>query len=157
MSNLFERMFGKGNKQGTGATAKSRLQFVLVHDRINLPPERMAEMKAEILAVISKYVAFDHNMVDISLEQRDRASALVADIPFQKAKDLLDYDENDDIGEALLHDDASPIAQDASEEADDTHKDVPLDEPSFIDEAIDDALPDGTHAGKADPDEDETD
>lgn len=127
-------MFGKNNKQGTGATAKSRLEFVLVHDRINLPPERMAEMKAEILAVISKYVAFDHNMVDISLEQRDRASALVADIPFQKAKDLLGYDENDDIDPALLEELDTANAPEFDESTDEPIDETPLEDPAFIDE-----------------------
>ncbi|QPC81628.1 cell division topological specificity factor MinE [Phototrophicus methaneseepsis] len=132
MSNLFERMFGKGNKQGTGATAKSRLQFVLVHDRINLPPERMAEMKAEILAVISKYVSFDHNMVDISLEQRDRASALVADIPFKKAKEILGYGDDEELEDAL----PSTATQASPQDALDTGwEHTPLEEPTFVDDA----------------------
>jgi len=81
MSSFFDRMLGR-NPKGSSSTAKDRLQFVLVHDRINLPPERMQEMKEEILAVISKYVPVDTNSVDIALEQRDRNnSALVAEIP----------------------------------------------------------------------------
>lgn len=85
MSNFIDRMLGRG-KQGTGATAKQRLQFVLVHDRINLAPEQMRAMKEEILAVIEKYVSFDRSGVDITLEQRERDGALVAEIPFREAK-----------------------------------------------------------------------
>jgi cell division topological specificity factor len=81
MSNFFDRMFGR-KSEGSSSKAKDRLQFVLVHDRINLPPERLQEMKEEILAVISKYVTVDRNSVDIALEQRDRNnSKLVAEIP----------------------------------------------------------------------------
>ena len=58
MTNLLSRLFGRARK-GSGATAKDRLRFVLQHDRINLPPERMEEMKREILAVIVKYLVVD--------------------------------------------------------------------------------------------------
>lgn len=81
MPNLLSRLFGR-TKKGSGATAKDRLRFVLQHDRINLPPERMEEMKSEILAVIVKYLVVDKDRVEIDLEQRDRRhSKLVAEIP----------------------------------------------------------------------------
>jgi septum formation topological specificity factor MinE len=41
MSNFFDRMFGR-KSEGSSSKAKDRLQFVLVHDRINLPPETTA-------------------------------------------------------------------------------------------------------------------
>ena len=81
MANLLSRLFGRA-KKGSGATAKDRLRFVLQHDRINLPPERMEEMKREILAVIVKYLVVDKDRVEIDLEQRDRRhSKLTAEIP----------------------------------------------------------------------------
>jgi cell division topological specificity factor len=96
MSEFLDRIFGRGAKK-SGTMAKERLQFVLVHDRINLPPERMEAMKKEILAVISKYVSVDQENVDIALQNRDRASLLVAEIPFLKALEGIDPDENDDL------------------------------------------------------------
>ncbi|MCY4466390.1 MAG: cell division topological specificity factor MinE [Chloroflexi bacterium] len=79
---IIKTLFGR-RKQGSGATAKNRLRFVLQHDRIHLPPERMEEMKREILAVIVKYLVVDQDRVEIDLEQRDRRqSKLVAEIPF---------------------------------------------------------------------------
>ncbi len=79
---IIKSLFGR-RKQGSGATAKNRLRFVLQHDRIHLPPERMEEMKREILAVIAKYLVVDQDRVEIDLEQRDRRqSKLVAEIPF---------------------------------------------------------------------------
>ncbi len=81
MTSLLNRLFGRRNK-GSGATAKSRLRFVLQHDRINLPPERMEMMKREILDVIVKYLVVDKERIEIDLEQRDRThSKLVAEIP----------------------------------------------------------------------------
>ncbi|MCY4144848.1 MAG: cell division topological specificity factor MinE [Chloroflexi bacterium] len=79
---IIKSLFGR-RRQGSGATAKNRLRFVLQHDRIHLPPERMEEMKREILAVIAKYLVVDQDRVEIDLEQRDRRqSKLVAEVPF---------------------------------------------------------------------------
>lgn len=84
MTSLLSRIFGRSRK-GSGTTAKDRLRFVLQHDRINLPPERMEQMKAEILAVIAKYLVVDQERVEMALEQRDRMhSKLIAEIPVAK-------------------------------------------------------------------------
>ena len=85
MAGFFDRMWGRGNKQRSARDAKERLQFILFHDRIDLPPEQLNAMKAEILAVISKYVAVEQDKVDIALQQRQRDSLIVAEIPFSKA------------------------------------------------------------------------
>ena len=82
MSGFLDRLLGRTPDKGSGAVAKERLQFILVHDRINLPPERVEAMKEEILAVISKYVAIDNEKVEIALQQRDRGNLIVAEIPF---------------------------------------------------------------------------
>ena len=58
----------------TAQEAKERLQFILFHDRIDLPPEQLEEMKKEILQVISKYVSVEQDRVDIALQQRQRDS-----------------------------------------------------------------------------------
>ncbi len=84
MTSLLNRLFGRPRK-GSGKTAKDRLRFVLQHDRINLPPKRLEEMKRDILAVIVKYVVIDKDRVEFALEQRDRnQSKLVAEIPVVK-------------------------------------------------------------------------
>jgi cell division topological specificity factor len=90
MSGIFDRILGRSAARGSGATAKDRLQFILVHDRINLPPERLQQMKAEILAVISKYVSVDSDNVDIALQQRERDSFIIAEIPFSQEVDSHD-------------------------------------------------------------------
>lgn len=97
MSGFFDRMLGRNAKENSANQAKQRLQFVLVHDRINLPPERMAAMKEEILAVISKYVAVSSGDVDITLQQQDRNNnRLVAEIPFSKPIIGGDPDEDEE-------------------------------------------------------------
>lgn len=99
MQDFLSRLFGRSANRGSGSLAKERLQFVLIHDRINLPPERMEEMKKEILAVIAKYVTIDNDNVDIALQNRDRLNLLVAEVPFVKTvPEPLgdDLDEDDD-------------------------------------------------------------
>lgn len=86
MGGFFDRLRGR-NRENSAGKAKERLQFVLVHDRINLPPERLQAMKDEILAVISKYVQIQSDKVDIALQQRERNSMIVAEIPFQQSPD----------------------------------------------------------------------
>ncbi|HLU08594.1 MAG TPA: cell division topological specificity factor MinE [Oceanobacillus sp.] len=95
MVGLLERMLGRSSNKGSGSKAKERLEFILVHDRINLPPERLEEMKAEILEVISKYVAIDEHNVDIALQRRDRNPLLIAEIPFHKATEGIEKDDPD--------------------------------------------------------------
>ena len=80
MTSLWERLLGRRSK-GSSATAKQRLQLVLVTDRSNLSPEKLQQMKDEIIAVISKYVHIAPEKVAINLEQRERDNWLVADIP----------------------------------------------------------------------------
>lgn len=93
MTSFIDRVLGRTSAKGSGSKAKERLQFILVHDRINLPPERLEAMKQEILAVISKYVSIDNNNVDIALQKRDRASLIVAEIPFSKAMEDIETDD----------------------------------------------------------------
>lgn len=102
MVSFFERMLGRGPSKGSGSKAKERLQFILVHDRINLPPERLEAMKQEILAVISKYVAIDSDNVDIALQRRDRDSLLVAEIPFTKTNEGIDRDDDEEAPRSAL-------------------------------------------------------
>lgn len=93
MAGFFDRMLGRGSNKGSGSMAKERLQFILFHDRINLPPEKLQAMKQEILEVISKYVSVDSDNVDIALQQRHRDSLIVAEIPFSKPAEGVEKDD----------------------------------------------------------------
>ncbi|MBK8026570.1 MAG: cell division topological specificity factor MinE [Chloroflexi bacterium] len=46
MQDFLSRLLGRSAKSPS-ILAKERLQFVLIHDRINIPPERMEEMKRD--------------------------------------------------------------------------------------------------------------
>lgn len=82
MASFLGRLFNR-SEPSSREIAKERLQLVLVHDRSNLTPEQVEKMKDEILEVISHYVDFDRNLVNIHLANEDRDSILHAEIPIQ--------------------------------------------------------------------------
>ncbi len=69
IKNLFT---GKSSRD----VAKGRLHLVLAHDRTGLEGGRLEEMRAEIAAVICKYVPIDSEAVEIQIETRSRATQL---------------------------------------------------------------------------------
>lgn len=79
-------------KKNSGASAKKRLQFVLVSDRTNCSPEIMEQLKNDIIAVISKYMEIDMENLDIQLtgsQSEDGgpgAPTLCANIPIKEVK-----------------------------------------------------------------------
>lgn len=77
-----ERFFK--TKPKSGSVAKDRLQMVLIHDRSNVTPGLLAEIKDEIIGVIAKHLTIDPDAVEVNLTQEDRESVLVAEIPLLK-------------------------------------------------------------------------
>jgi cell division topological specificity factor MinE len=93
VSEFFDRILGRSKNDRSANTARDRLQLVLFHDRINLPPERVQEMKKELLEVLSKYIPVSGEEVDIILEPRDHArNTLRAEVPFFNTADDDDTD-----------------------------------------------------------------
>jgi cell division topological specificity factor len=82
--NIFSRIFKR--KETSGTVAKNRLQLVLVHDRVNMSPGKMEELKDELIQVISKYVEIDQSGIDISLTQNNNQSRLTAQIPLLNSR-----------------------------------------------------------------------
>lgn len=79
MDSFLDRLIGK--KQKSADAAKERLKLVLIHDRTDITPGQMENMKNELLQVISKYVNIDPKTVKINMAQDGREQRLVADIP----------------------------------------------------------------------------
>ena len=66
-------------------SARQRLQLVLAHDRSDLNPELLEQMRREILEVVARYVEIDVEEGDVSLETEDRVTALVATLPIRRS------------------------------------------------------------------------
>ena len=65
--------------------AKERLQFILVHDRINLSPEEMKNMRAELMEVIQRYLEVDDNNVKMEVNKKEEVMALIANFPLNNS------------------------------------------------------------------------
>lgn len=78
--NILDRLFGR-REPSSREVAKERLQLVLVHDRVKLPPELIDTLKSEIIAVISKHVTIDQDAMEIKLTHGKGFQKLTADIP----------------------------------------------------------------------------
>ena len=75
-----------GRQRPSGAAARERLQLVLAHDRSDLNPELLEQMRREILEVVQRYVEIDIDGCDVSLETEDRVTALLANLPIRRAR-----------------------------------------------------------------------
>ena len=84
MANFLDRLFGRTDSS-SAQTAKERLQLVLIHDRTDISPAVMEQLKDEIIAVISKYIDINRAGVEINLTQSARENRLVANIPLMAA------------------------------------------------------------------------
>jgi cell division topological specificity factor len=52
-----------------------------MHDRPDISPELMENLKRDIITVIKNYVEIDESHIELNLEKEDRSVALVANIP----------------------------------------------------------------------------
>jgi cell division topological specificity factor len=70
-------------RRRSAESAKERLQFVLVHDRMDLTPAEVEALKDDLLHTIARHVDFDLEAVQISIERDGRSQRLIADIPLR--------------------------------------------------------------------------
>lgn len=74
-----DRLFG--HKEASGSVAKQRLQMVLIHDRSDLPPGLLEQIKDDIIDVIARHTNIDSENVVVHLEQDSQENRLIAEIP----------------------------------------------------------------------------
>ena len=76
----------KIESENSKETAKSRLRLVLMQDRSNLEPETMAQLREELIEVISKYIVIDKEALGLNLDGDGESMALMLNIPVVRAK-----------------------------------------------------------------------
>ena len=82
ISALLKRFFG--SDPSSRDEAKKRLQLLLIHDQLDLSPEQMADMKADIMAVVSRYLEVDEGRTNIRLDRGDNSVQLVSSVPVSR-------------------------------------------------------------------------
>ena len=85
MLDFLLRVFGKDNISSKNV-AKERLRLVLVHDRADMSPQLIEDLKEDLIKVISNYMEIDENALEVNLDSSNNTVALVANIPVLRMK-----------------------------------------------------------------------
>lgn len=87
LTEFLDRLFQRHSTQTSSReTVKQRLQILLAHDRTDLSPAMVEQMRNEILQVVSRYVEIDSEGIEFLLENSDRATALIANLPIRRIR-----------------------------------------------------------------------
>ncbi len=78
--------FFRTKSDGARVTAKDRMRLMLIHDRLELPPDRLASLEEELVAVVSRYFEIDRETTRFDLQQYERRAALIANFPLLRSK-----------------------------------------------------------------------
>jgi len=84
MNRIFDFLLGRDQRSAT--LAKERMKLVLIHDRTDLSPGEMEQLKDELIEVISRHVAIEPQDVRIEMAQDGRQQRLIADIPLRSVR-----------------------------------------------------------------------
>jgi cell division topological specificity factor len=75
----------RNRKPATASVAKERLQIIVAHERSHRgQPDYLPQLQKDLIAVISKYVAIDQEMVQVSLDRHQECAVLELNITLPK-------------------------------------------------------------------------
>ena len=85
---LNQRDFDK-ERENTKDTARQRLQLVLMHDRLDLPPDTMESMKQEIYEVVARDLVVEEDFMEFEIRRLDELMVLVSNIQVKELDRLV--------------------------------------------------------------------
>jgi cell division topological specificity factor len=92
---FLRKLFGGGGT-ASAKEAKERLRIVLIHDRTDISPQLLENLRVEMIAVLTKYMDIDESKIEMDLDHDESAVALVANIPVLRIKrGVADVADND--------------------------------------------------------------
>ncbi len=81
MLGILRRLLGNGP---SGHIARKRMQFVLMHDRVDITPDMMEAVKNDIIQVLSRYMEIDYRSIRVDLEQGKDFMALISNVQVKR-------------------------------------------------------------------------
>ena len=83
LSGLLKRFTGQKVSKDT---AKKRLQFSLIYDKLEVNDTTLTDLQKDIVDVISNYFEIDKNALELKVKRDDDVSALVFNTPILHVK-----------------------------------------------------------------------
>ena len=68
------------NREKTKDTARQRMRLVLMHDRLDMAPDTMENMKRDIWEVVSRYMVVEDDFMEFEIRRLDELMVLVSNI-----------------------------------------------------------------------------
>ena len=84
MASFLQKLFGE--KKNSKDEAKELLKLVLIHDRASLSPGMVEELRKDLIGVISKYMEFDEQALEVNMNSEDNIAMLEVNIPISNIK-----------------------------------------------------------------------
>ena len=81
MLSILRRFLGD---RSSGQVARKRMQFVLMHDRVDITPDMMEAVKNDIIKVLSRYMEIDNRSIKVDLEQGKDFMALISNVQIKR-------------------------------------------------------------------------
>ncbi len=70
--------------RSSGQVARKRMQFVLMHDRVDITPDMMEAVKNDIIKVLSRYMEIENGSIKVDLEQGKDFMALISNVQIKR-------------------------------------------------------------------------
>lgn len=83
LSGLLKRFTGEKKSKDT---AKKRLQFSLIYDKLEVNDTTLTNLQQDIVNVISNYFEIDKDSLELKVKRDDNVSALVFNTPILQVK-----------------------------------------------------------------------